>query len=46
MTPFGSLECCSIAYRTYRWEITLWLNPEQFIILPLSEQFNEYAQGF
>ena len=22
----------------------LWLNPEQFIILPLSEQFNEYAQ--
>ncbi|MDG1238993.1 MAG: His/Gly/Thr/Pro-type tRNA ligase C-terminal domain-containing protein, partial [Flavobacteriales bacterium] len=22
----------------------LWLNPEQFIILPLSEQFNDYAQ--
>ena len=43
--PFGSLErFVALLIEHTGGKFPLWLNPEQFIILPLSEQFNEYAQ--
>ena len=43
--PFGSLErFVALLIEHTAGKFPLWLNPEQFIILPLSEQFNEYAQ--
>ena len=43
--PFGSLErFVALLIEHSGGKFPLWLNPEQFIILPLSEQFNEYAQ--
>ena len=43
--PFGSLErFVALLIEHTGGKFPLWLNPEQFIILPISEQFNEYAQ--
>ena len=43
--PFGSLErFVALLIEHTSGKFPLWLNPEQFIILPLSEQYNEYAQ--
>ena len=43
--PFESLErFVALLIEHSGGKFPLWLNPEQFIILPLSEQFNEYAQ--
>ena len=43
--PFGSLErFVALLIEHTGGKFPLWLNPEQFIILPLSEQYNEYAQ--
>ena len=43
--PFGSLErFVALLIEHTGGKFPLWLNPEQFIILPLSEQFNEYSQ--
>ena len=43
--PFGSLErFIALLIEHTGGKFPLWLNPEQFIILPLSEQFNDYAQ--
>jgi threonyl-tRNA synthetase len=43
--PFGSLErFVALLIEHTAGKFPLWLNPEQFIILPLSEQFNDYAQ--
>ena len=43
--PFGSLErFVALLIEHTGGKFPLWLNPEQFILLPLSEQFNEYAQ--
>ena len=43
--PFGSLErFVALLIEHTGGKFPLWLNPEQYIILPLSEQFNEYAQ--
>jgi threonyl-tRNA synthetase len=43
--PFGSMErFVALLIEHTGGKFPLWLNPEQFIILPLSEQFNDYAQ--
>ncbi len=43
--PFGSLErFIALLIEHTAGKFPLWLNPEQFIILPLSELYNEYAQ--
>ena len=43
--PFGSLErFVALLIEHTGGKFPLWLSPEQFIILPLSEQFNDYAQ--
>ena len=42
--PFGSMErFVALLIEHTAGKFPLWLNPEQFIILPLSEQFNDYA---
>jgi len=42
--PFGSLErFVALLIEHTGGKFPLWLNPEQFIILPLSENYNEYA---
>ena len=42
--PFGSMErFVALLIEHTGGKFPLWLNPEQFIILPLSEQFNDYA---
>jgi threonyl-tRNA synthetase len=44
--PFGSLErFIAILIEHCAGNFPLWLSPEQFIILPISEKFNEYAQN-
>ena len=43
--PFGSLErFIAVLIEHTAGKFPLWLNPEQFIILPVSQQYNEYAQ--
>jgi threonyl-tRNA synthetase len=43
--PFGSMErFVALLIEHTAGKFPLWLNPEQFIILPLSEHFNDYAQ--
>jgi threonyl-tRNA synthetase len=43
--PFGSLErFIALLIEHTGGKFPLWLNPEQFIILPLSEHFNDYAK--
>ncbi len=44
--PFGSLErFIAILIEHCAGNFPLWLSPEQFILLPISEKFNEYAQN-
>lgn len=43
--PFGSLErFVAVLIEHCAGEFPLWLNPEQVIILPISERFNDYAK--
>lgn len=44
--PFGSLErFIAILIEHCAGNFPLWLSPEQFIILPISEKYHEYAQN-
>jgi threonyl-tRNA synthetase len=44
--PFGSMErFMGVLIEHCAGKFPLWLTPEQFIILPISDRFNEYAQG-
>jgi len=44
--PFGSLErFTSILIEHTGGKFPLWLTPDQFAILPISEKFNEYSEG-
>ncbi|PPK87206.1 threonyl-tRNA synthetase [Neolewinella xylanilytica] len=44
--PFGSLErFTSILIEHTGGKFPLWLTPEQFTVLPISEKFNDYSQG-
>ena len=44
--PFGSLErFVAILIEHCSGNFPLWLSPEQFIILPISEKFHEYAEN-
>ena len=43
--PFGSLErFVALLIEHCAGKFPLWLNPEQVVILPISEKFNEYAR--
>src|SRR5690606_25714830 len=43
--PFGSLErFISILIEHTSGKFPLWLTPEQFAILPISDRFNDYAK--
>ena len=43
--PFGSLErFIALLIEHTAGKFPLWLSPEQFIILPVSQQYNDYAQ--
>ena len=43
--PFGSLErFVAILIEHCSGNFPLWLSPEQFIVLPISEKFHEYAE--
>jgi threonyl-tRNA synthetase len=43
--PFGSMErFIGVLIEHCAGKFPLWLSPEQFIILPISERFNEYAE--
>ena len=37
---------CGLFYSTYRWKFSLWLTPEQLIILSVSEKYEKYAEKF
>lgn len=42
--PFGSLErFIAVLIEHTAGKFPIWLNPEQFIILPISDKFNDYA---
>ncbi len=44
--PFGSMErFVAILIEHCAGKFPLWLNPEQVKILPISDRFNEYAEG-
>lgn len=44
--PFGSMErFVAILIESTAGNFPLWLAPEQFAILPISEKYNEYAQS-
>lgn len=44
--PFGSLErFTSILIEHTGGKFPLWLTPDQFAVLPISERFNDYAHG-
>lgn len=43
--PFGSIErFLAVLIEHTEGKFPLWLTPEQFILLPISEKYNEYAQ--
>jgi len=43
--PFGSLErFLAVLIEHTEGKFPLWLNPEQIIVLPISDKYNEYAQ--
>jgi threonyl-tRNA synthetase len=43
--PFGSLErFVAVLIEHCAGEFPLWLTPEQFIVLPISEKFEDYAK--
>ena len=42
--PFGSMErCCAVLIEHTAGRFPLWLTPDQVVILPISEKFNNYA---
>lgn len=44
--PFGSMErFVAVLIESCAGKFPLWLSPEQFSILPISEKYNEYAYG-
>jgi len=44
--PFGSMErFISILIEHTAGKFPLWLTPDQFMVLPVSERFNDYAKG-
>lgn len=44
--PFGSLErFVAVLIEHCAGNFPLWLTPEQFAVLPISEKFNDYAMG-
>ena len=44
--PFGSMErFVAVLIEHCGGNFPLWLSPEQFIILPISEKFHEYAEN-
>ena len=44
--PFGSMErFVAVLIEHCEGNFPLWLSPEQFIILPISEKFHEYAEN-
>ena len=43
--PFGSMErFCAVLIEHTSGHFPLWLTPDQVVILPLSEKYNDYAQ--
>jgi threonyl-tRNA synthetase len=43
--PFGSMErFCAVLIEHTAGRFPLWLTPDQVVILPISEKYNEYAQ--
>lgn len=43
--PFGSMErFVAVLIEHTAGKFPLWLNPEQVVVLPLSEKFNDYAK--
>ena len=43
--PFGSMErFCAVLIEHTAGHFPLWLTPDQVVVLPISEKFNEYAQ--
>ena len=45
--PFGSMErFIAILIENTAGDFPLWLSPEQFIILPISEKYVDYAKSF
>ena len=44
--PFGSMErFVAVLFEHTGGKFPLWLSPEQVVVLPISEKFNEYAQN-
>jgi threonyl-tRNA synthetase len=44
--PFGSLErFVAVLIEHCAGNFPLWLSPDQIAVLPISERFNDYAQG-
>ncbi len=44
--PFGSLErFMSVLIEHTAGKFPLWLTPEQFVVLPVSDKYNKYADG-
>ncbi|MBR3443012.1 MAG: threonine--tRNA ligase [Bacteroidaceae bacterium] len=43
--PFGSMErFCAVLIEHTAGHFPLWLTPDQVVVLPISEKFNDYAQ--
>jgi threonyl-tRNA synthetase len=43
--PFGSMErFCAVLIEHTAGHFPLWLTPDQVVVLPISEKFNEYAE--
>jgi threonyl-tRNA synthetase len=43
--PFGSMErFCAVLIEHTAGKFPLWLTPEQVVVLPISEKYNDYAQ--
>jgi len=43
--PFGSMErFCAVLIEHTAGKFPIWLTPEQVVVLPISEKYNEYAQ--
>ncbi len=43
--PFGSMErFCAVLIEHTAGKFPLWLTPEQVVVLPVSEKYNDYAQ--
>ncbi len=45
--PFGSMErFIAILIENTAGDFPLWLNPDQYILLPISEKYTDYAKSF